>query len=197
MATIEAIVKPTRSPTAGVGDGYQTAISNVHGGGAGLFLQYTRWNFAYHYSLRYSSSTYPYSYRVYAAKSPPPGQWVHVAGVFDGQKLSLYVDGELQGTAVVSNPHKQSPAPFVIGAEPSGGQVTWEPANFFEGLIKAVRISGAPLYTQNFTPPADLVAERNTALLLKFNAGHGDTVRDSVNKKLTARIKDAEWVKIE
>ena len=47
-----------------------------------------------------------------------PGQWYHVAGVYDGQEMRLYVDGQLQASSNVQSGdiYYPSATEFVIGA---------------------------------------------------------------------------------
>jgi hypothetical protein len=47
-------------------------------------------------------------------------EWHHVAGVFDGQTLKLYVDGKLESTKETHGVPNLSKQPFVIGAKYQG-----------------------------------------------------------------------------
>jgi hypothetical protein len=49
----------------------------------------------------------------------PLDQWSHVAGVYDGHGISLYVDGKLVGTTVVSGTLVASHNPLEIGHDPA------------------------------------------------------------------------------
>jgi len=62
------------------------------------------------------------------------GQWHHVAGVYDGRRISLYVDGELDGSCEASGRIETNDYSVVIGdnAEQRGRQ--------WSGLIDDVRI---------------------------------------------------------
>jgi PKD repeat protein len=56
-----------------------------------------------------------------------PGEWYHVAGVFDAaaQTLSVYLDGDLIGTRSVTYDRVyDSSAPFMLGANLANGRVT-------------------------------------------------------------------------
>ncbi|MCH2170734.1 hypothetical protein MK489_08105 [Myxococcota bacterium] len=60
--------------------------------------------------------------------------WLHLAGVFDGSKISLYLDGELNGELPVSGFMPSSnELPLAIGAESDGGKR-------FTGGLDEVRI---------------------------------------------------------
>lgn len=74
------------------------------------------------------------------------GVWHHVAGVFDGSQLRVYLDGRLDGakaSTVAPAPGTQS---LKIGASGNGGG-----ASFFNGLIDEVRVSSGVEYAANFT----------------------------------------------
>jgi hypothetical protein len=58
--------------------------------------------------------------------------WAHVAGVYDGAALKLYVNGVLRASTPASGALQQSTRPIVIGGHPS-----W---NAFNGLIDEVRL---------------------------------------------------------
>ncbi|XXY48114.1 LamG-like jellyroll fold domain-containing protein [Sorangium sp. So ce269] len=58
--------------------------------------------------------------------------WAHVAGVYDGAALKLYVNGELRASTPASGTLQQSTRPIVIGGHPS-----W---NAYDGLIDEVRL---------------------------------------------------------
>ncbi len=58
--------------------------------------------------------------------------WAHVAGVYDGAALKLYVNGVLRASTPASGALQQSTRPIVIGGHPS-----W---NAYDGLIDEVRL---------------------------------------------------------
>ena len=74
------------------------------------------------------------SWRVARARLPMK-RWVHVAGVFDGENLSLYMDGKLVGRVRGPGRLIQSGARFHVGLEGS------DPKQRFPGLIDEVRVS--------------------------------------------------------
>lgn len=79
-----------------------------------------------------------------AASIPTPenwtGEWHHVAGTFDGENLTLYLDGEAVATAQDTNGIKTGGNAVGIGADVSyDAQNPIVPATF-EGLIDSVRI---------------------------------------------------------
>jgi hypothetical protein len=68
-----------------------------------------------------------------------PGDWIHVAGTYDGNALTSYVNGELEQTDDVNNPSgmlSQDLAGLSIGNKPNGDANDTS----FEGTIDDVRI---------------------------------------------------------
>jgi hypothetical protein len=62
------------------------------------------------------------------------GEWHHIAGVYDGKKMSLYVDGALDTSQEAWGPIGADDNPVLIG---ENGQV---PGRFWNGLIDEVRV---------------------------------------------------------
>ena len=71
---------------------------------------------------------------LYGQKSVNDGKWHHVAGVYDGQKMVLYVDGKADTSQPASGPIDTNDHPVYIGenAEMTG--------RFWNGLIDDVRV---------------------------------------------------------
>ena len=61
-------------------------------------------------------------------------QWHHLAGVFDGRNVYLYVDGDVGGTAIAWGRVALDDGPLYVGGSESA------PADGFRGLIDDVRI---------------------------------------------------------
>jgi hypothetical protein len=212
--TIEAIVQPAIPPNPNMG----TVISNFDRSAAsGLMLtcQSRLWGFCFVEMQRTTRNTPPpgSQQRLHARVASQEKQWHHVAGVFDGKQLRLYVDGQLQESRAVSGIHKPTTKlPFVIGACPALGPSGVLLDDYFKGLIKAVRISSVSRYTDSFTPPTQLLREdANTQLLLIFNKGSGDVVVDASGRRgssvgtggrkrsgpVTAKLIGTKWVSLD
>jgi hypothetical protein len=88
------------------------------------------------------------------------GQWHHVAGVYDGGKMYLYIDGVLDLSTVTTTKIPVNDFPVTIGenAEAKG--------RFWHGLIDEVRIYGRAL------SPAEV------AILARPPAGTSQTIED-------------------
>jgi hypothetical protein len=78
----------------------------------------------------------------------PLNQWTHLAGVYDGSKLAIYVNGVKQGEAALASMPQYTASEFYVGNRWDGGGYY-----SFEGYIDEVRITkGAALYSKTFTP---------------------------------------------
>ena len=65
----------------------------------------------------------------------PPGHWSHVAGVFDGRWMRLYVNGLLLGSREIDGEWRNSNLPLVIGNY-TGTKKPYA----FDGLLDEVRV---------------------------------------------------------
>jgi len=100
-----------------------------------------------------------------------PGVWQHVAGVFDGSQMRIYLNGVLNGTVSTT----AGPATGTGNVYLGRFSYSLNPY-YFNGLIDEARVSNAALYTSNFTPANSLTASGSTKGLWKFN---GQTTNDS------------------
>jgi YD repeat-containing protein len=111
----------------------------------------------------------------YAMAWPPNitfGTWHHMAGVFDGSQIRVYLDGSLiasKSTTVV--PGSFSGSTLAVGGFQGGATTT-----MVNGLVDEVRLSAGALYTSNFTPQRHLTSAASTRGLWKFD---GQTLQDS------------------
>jgi len=79
------------------------------------------------------------------ATTATAGVWHHVAGVFDGSQMRVYLDGGLDGSASTTSGPASGTGAFYIGRH------SYAASPFhFGGLIDEVRVSAAALYTSNF-----------------------------------------------
>ena len=91
----------------------------------------------------------------FSRTNPQAGEWYHVAGVRDGNKLKLFVNGILEASAdFVGSSFNNSAVPLTIGCHRSSASNF----NFFNGYIDGVRItkeasSWGNRYVGEFTPP--------------------------------------------
>jgi hypothetical protein len=125
----------------------------------GLFVDDGRPSFAVHLAGRYAG-----------ARAPAPmlelGRWHHLAGVFDGEELRLYVDGQLVAASPGHGRRTRNARPLYIGADPDEAG---RPTSFFTGEIDEVRLSACAVYQgERFTPQRALDARADTLLLLSM-----------------------------
>jgi hypothetical protein len=83
------------------------------------------------------AATYPDSSAVYSSKTILLNQWFHLAGVYDGSAIKIYVNGQLDGTTPWNKPLFPSNNPLVIGCTLQNSSY---PTSFFNGLIDEVGI---------------------------------------------------------
>lgn len=162
--TIEAWVRP--ESLAG-----RDAV--VDQGEFGLRLEDGRAVFAARVGNRWADAAMPEGATLIA------GEWAHLAGVFDGSEVRLYLDGALVATTPASGSIRASGQPLAIGAD------TWSDAlhNTFHGQIDEVRLSTGARYSgERFDPARRLGYDADTRLLLHMDAGIGPYLFDSSDR---------------
>lgn len=71
------------------------------------------------------------------ATTPPLDEWVHLAMVYDGAEVRVYLDGELDGSKPQTGEVRQSDSEFRIGRG--------EPAGYFQGAIDEAAVFASAL----------------------------------------------------
>jgi serine/threonine-protein kinase len=174
-------------PLAGGPSGYRRAMGNNETGGLGL----TTTMFELHDGGK--------DYRRVAYEQPiSNGFKAHLAGVYDGSKMRVFVNGKPQGQPLeVTSKHQASKLPFVIGGDPTTASDDPELRlqSPFRGYIDEVRISQVARYDGDFTPVARFEADRDTVALYHFDEGSGVVAHDSSANGHHAAIRDASWTK--
>ncbi|MFT7670069.1 MAG: hypothetical protein ACI8X5_002776 [Planctomycetota bacterium] len=118
----------------------------------------------------------------YAAVNVPDlvletGRWYHIAGVFDGQALRLYLDGKLMDETAASGKRTMLRIPLLVGADTDGKGAG---NSYFDGRIDEVRLSKVARYTSKSFSPADRhEADMDTVLLLHLDERIGEWAFDS------------------
>jgi len=106
-----------------------------------------------------------------------PGQWHHLAGVYDGAEVRLYVDGELTARASAPGERKQNSLPLIIGADVNG---SGRPVDHHAGAIDEVRLSKTARYQgERFAPARRHSSDEDTLLLLHADAAMGPWLHDA------------------
>lgn len=103
-----------------------------------------------------------------SSNAPAKNEWEHIAYVYDGVNVNLYLNGVKVHTFAV-NPLDMN-EPLTIGAIRSSSGLTNE--HFFTGYMNNVRfVRGYQVYTKNFVPSTSpLKTIPNTLLLLQYPA---------------------------
>lgn len=144
-------------------------INKTEGSELGLFVSGGVPEFLVHLSGRYATARAPSAQLV-------AGRWHHVAGVFDGSEVRLYVDGRRVASAPGSGPRTVSPIPLLVGADVDGAG---NPSSPFPGAIDEVRLSTTARYSgESFEPERRHAADEATVLLLPMHAIVGPWVHD-------------------
>ena len=86
-------------------------------------------------------------------------RWHHLAGVFDGSELRLFVDGRCVARALGSGSRTRNALPLLLGADVDRNG---NPTSPFDGLIDDVRISTVARYDADFTPSRTLESDDHT-----------------------------------
>jgi hypothetical protein len=92
----------------------------------------------------------------------PAQQWTHVAGVFDGQEMRLYVNGNLAAKTPATGARKTNVLPLYIGADPDAKSL---PTQFYSGELDELRLSKSARYQENFKPALRHARDAETLLL--------------------------------
>jgi hypothetical protein len=114
------------------------------------------------------------------------GRWHHVAGVFDGKEVRLYVDGRPVAAAPGTGKRTRNALPLMIGADVDSKGKTTSP---FHGSLDAVHLSSGARYTGAFDPAARPAADDSSRLLLQFDGFVGPWSLDSSSQGSHPRIQ--------
>jgi hypothetical protein len=94
-------------------------------------------------------------------------RWHHIAGVYDGRQVRLYVDGRLVASVARSGKRKMNGLPLMIGADVDRNGAA---VSHFHGAIDEVRLSKRARYTgDRFAPQRRLEPDADTLLLLHMD----------------------------
>ena len=125
--------------------------------------------------------------------------WQHVAGVWDGSEMRIYVGGVLRGSASYTAASSMAD-PMRIGAQ--GGAPNPNPVGeVFAGNIGPFRISSIARYTADFTPATSFGSDADTLALWLFSEGTGQTSADASGNAHTVtlgatssvEVSDPQW----
>lgn len=161
-------------------------ITKTEGSEFGIFVNDGIPDFALHMEGRY-----------YSAKTDRPvletGAWTHIAGVYDGQEVRVYVNGEVAArTKAPDAKRTRNSLPFMIGADVRGNGTA---VSFFRGLIDEVRITPRAVYTQDrFNPLRPAPGTAATVLRLPMDASLGHWLPSTTGPARAVMTEPAELV---
>jgi hypothetical protein len=183
--TLEAVVTPTKYIKGMVFDDFEQAGIGLH-----LYAGETgdrRWKFNVRDMM---------SYRVASSDAIAElNRTVHLAGVFDGRRVSLFINGKPQArTALLQSQFVPSGLPFCVGTNPRPDGTFNE---YFAGRIDALRLSRVVRYQKPFTPPQKFEKDADTLILLNLEEGKDDMATDESGNAYHGKITGAKWVRIE
>ena len=123
-------------------------------------------------------------------------RWYHLAGVYDGDEVRLYVDGKLVASESASGERKTNDLSLMIGADVDGRNL---PRSFFPGWIDTVRLSSMARYHgETFEPVRDWEPDDDTQLLIDHDLTFGPFVVDrSRNSAHAVKFGSPEFVDIQ
>jgi hypothetical protein len=126
------------------------------------------------------------------------GRRTHLAAVWNGGDLVLYVDGRRQPTLTsflgFANSH-WALEHFLLGGVPNLETLTGpRPESVFQGVIDEVRVSAVARYGEDYAPAETLARDRPTLALFHCDEGSGATLADASRHGRTGTIRGATWV---
>ncbi len=127
----------------------------------------------------------------------PDGEWTHIAGVWDGKKPQLFINGKrLPGGIVKAVPPEAAAlqdSHFRLGVDKVAPIA---PLNsFFHGHMDEVRISKVARYTDDFTPANLFTADKDTVALYHCDEGEGEKLIDASGNNHHGKVVGVKWVK--
>ena len=159
--TLEAWVYPTAI------DGNRTVAAKMQSSEYGLFVKDGLPHFDVHLQGRYINPK--------ASKKIPIKQWTHLAGIYDGKQVRLFVNGLLVASLDGSGKRTENNLPLFIGADTDG---SGNPVAPFSGKLDELRLSQSVRYAGEFTPARRFTTDTDTVLLLHMDRTSGPFLHD-------------------
>ncbi|HEX6985725.1 MAG TPA: LamG domain-containing protein, partial [Planctomycetaceae bacterium] len=169
--TLEAWVNPSSI------DGSRGVVAKTQNSEYAIFLHDGLPDFSVHLDGRYATAK--------ADRKLEPGRWTHLAGVFTGDEVILFVDGESAKRVRASGQRKRSRLPLYLGADPGEAGERTRP---LLGRIDEIRLSKVARYREAFEPQRRLEADGETVLHYDFDAAFGPFVVDDSEPFVPAKL---------
>ncbi len=164
-------------------------ITKAQGSEYGLFVSNGNPYFTVHAGGQYREADSPDTHM-------ETDRWYHVAGVFDGQEVRTYLDGQLISSVQGSGERRQNGLPLLVGADvDANGQGV----SHFTGAIDGVRLSKVARYQgKSFEPIRRHESDEQTLLLLNFDGFVGPWAYDeSANQAHAIKVGDVQLQPVE
>lgn len=185
--TIEAWIAPADP----YGNG--TIFSNDDGSGLSLRQHYAERSRERTWSLTLGPPARPL--REATVASHFDHRAVHLAAVWDGTRLSLFVDGKLHlsGVAKVDNMPLMNET-FTVGTRPRAISKASSSGVWFHGEIDEIRFSHIARYRSDFAPDRHLDADEATDALYHLDEGSGNRAHDASGAENHGEILGGRWI---
>jgi hypothetical protein len=121
------------------------------------------------------------------------GVWTHLAGVFDGREISLFVNGRKAASTNTAGARLSSDKSLFVGARPNAAWNTHNvshPMLYYRGAVDDVRVSRAARYSGRFTPSRHLARDASTAFVLANDRCFGPFVPDETGPSVQAVTRE-------
>lgn len=148
-------------------DGFEAIIAKTQSSEYAFFSDHGIPQFDLNVNGRYVSAV--------AKKELPNGEWSHLAGVFDGSTVRLFVNGKQVASKPASGERRANELPLLLGADPDS---SGNPTRGFEGLLDEFRLSSGVRYEADFTPAKRFEPDNQTVLLHHFDRTVGPFLLD-------------------
>jgi len=123
------------------------------------------------------------------------GEWVDLAAVWDGDDISLFIDGKLQQTVPDSFDMEPTEGGLYLGGAPLERLAGHESGRWFQGAIAQIRICRDVRYRNDYVPESPYTFAPETLFLLDLTKGGGRALRNEKPLKWRGLIVGAKWEK--
>ncbi|MEO1524364.1 MAG: LamG-like jellyroll fold domain-containing protein [Planctomycetota bacterium] len=159
--TMEVWVNPTKQ------DGYDAIVAKTESSEYAFFSDHGAVRFDVHVGGKYVSAAAP--------NKLPENKWSHLAGVFDGDSVTLYVDGKRVDSKAAKGKRRGNKLPLYLGADPNRSGL---PTRSFTGQLDEFRLSSGVRYADNFSPSRRFEPDDDTVVLHHLDRAVGPFVLD-------------------
>ncbi|WP_197443592.1 protein kinase domain-containing protein [Maioricimonas rarisocia] len=133
--------------------------------------------------------------QVFSDDAVAPRDTDHVAIVWDGAELSMYVDGVRQSQTLKIAAFREHPGGKLYVGGSYNAEKVW--SGHFDGRIDELRISTTARYKLNFTPARRFEPDQQTRALYHFDDATGGLATDSSGNGYDGLVENARWVQVD